>query len=586
MNYLDPLPRPYDVRAFFYQDGDASNTTTGPFYYWKRKYKYILSRWGYSVNLAVIEPFNEIDQMLTYCSQNEAGDDLGSNAGIPACTQANIQTIPNRDSCRENRMYWPKNTLLPATVSQWFTDIANYVRGPVNFNDPVNSPLGEANRPFLASFAGGSEHTDQTFYLPFSNPKVDLLSVHQYMWPGVQDTGKADGWLNYAFKRSQDFRNNYPVANAPPALRKPFIQGEHCYSTEVEFGNTGGHEIEKYFHNYGVSFHNELWASAFSGKFATGMSWHWERVFWWTGALRPPPQDLLNNEWQLSQFSSVLDATNNIDIGLGFAIPIKNQRLHHHFKPLADLLSHESWTELGFFENAYTAHTVFDASQNNPNPIEAYYLKSTENTIAIGWVHNRKASVMNNFYLANTDTTQNFLGCRAPSDTSLTLTGFLPETSYHITWFPTWVNSTIHPVDTVWTTDNEGRLLLDLSTALFGDTITNFYFMDTLRADYAFIITPGPFEKSLVLDEDEPLIGKDWDYKLYPNPTRDVFYLHLPDDAPKDITILDLSGRQVQVLSKATGPTLSFPVAHLAKGVYHVRVTDGLNTKTKKLIIH
>lgn len=38
----------------------------GAFYYWKRKYKYIMSRWGYSVNIAAIEPFNEIDHMLSY----------------------------------------------------------------------------------------------------------------------------------------------------------------------------------------------------------------------------------------------------------------------------------------------------------------------------------------------------------------------------------------------------------------------------------------------------------------------------------------------------------------------------------------
>ena len=62
INFIEPYPQApplnkYDLKRFFFDDGDPSNTESGVFYYWKRKYKYIMSRWGYSVNVAAIEPF-------------------------------------------------------------------------------------------------------------------------------------------------------------------------------------------------------------------------------------------------------------------------------------------------------------------------------------------------------------------------------------------------------------------------------------------------------------------------------------------------------------------------------------------------
>lgn len=268
---------------------------------------------------------------------------------------------------------------------------------------------------------------------------------------------------------------------------------------------------------------------------------------------------------------------------MNIPIPIRNVRLHHHFKPLSDLLSHPSWTELGFFDTDYTAHKFYDHSNTVPNLIEAYYLKSIDSTSAIGWVHNRNAWVMNNFYL--TKATQNYLGCVAPLDTAILLTGFLPDTLYHISWFPTRLNSTVHPVDTVWYTDGDGNLLLDLSTALFGDTIA--YYLDTLRSDYAFIITLGPFVKRMgdvAAEVEYP--SSDWDFGLFPNPARNEVFIRLPGDAPKDISIYDPSGRQLQGLVSVAGSLQRIPVGHLAQGIYYVWVSDETRSKTKKLIIH
>src|SRR5690606_13553181 len=130
INFVEPYPQAppmnkYDLKRFFFKDGDPAQTASGVFYYWKRKYKYIMSRWGYSVNIAAIEPFNEIDQMLSY------------------------QTVTMDAICDENDGTWNTDPALPATINQWITDIAEYVRGPVDLDNPVTSPLGEDKKLFL-----------------------------------------------------------------------------------------------------------------------------------------------------------------------------------------------------------------------------------------------------------------------------------------------------------------------------------------------------------------------------------------------------------------------------------------------------
>ncbi len=552
----DPLTGKYDLKKFFFTDGNANNTDHGIFYYWKRKYKYIMSRWGYSVNIASIEPFNEIDQMLSYQYK-----DLTDKGGI----------------CPENKLIWTKDPDLPSTLDEWITAIADHVRGPVDLDHPVNSPLGEDKKLFLMSYTDAASATDTEHYLHLTNPQVDLMSVHKYAWPDPQyDIGQPDSWMKYAFDHVQDFWNAYPSDNAPLHQRKPFTQGETNYWNEMQVGGWKNH-IEKIFHNYDVSFHNELWSSAFSGKFAAGTTWLWERVFWWPDALPTPPHP--NNQYQLTPPSPVLGATNMIDIGIGTGFPITNRTIHHHFRPLADLLSHPSWQGYDFFNGDFTAHKVFD--ETDVNELEAYYLKDMTNTVAIGWVHNRNAWALNSFYL--TSSVQNFLGCDPPSGQSLALSGFEPEADYFVTWFPTRMNSTVLPAGMQVTSNATGIIALDL-TDQFGGTYDNY--LDTLRADYAFIITPEPFVKSLPQMAEKPLIAPDWDFTMYPNPARDELFIRLPDDAPTDIILHDLAGRQIHTRSSVRGALLRLPIEQLASGVYCIRVSEGDNSKVKKLIIH
>ncbi|MBK8499977.1 MAG: T9SS type A sorting domain-containing protein [Flavobacteriales bacterium] len=112
-------------------------------------------------------------------------------------------------------------------------------------------------------------------------------------------------------------------------------------------------------------------------------------------------------------------------------------------------------------------------------------------------------------------------------------------------------------------------------------------YLDTLHTDYAFIISPFPDVKSMPLTPLEDVhIGSDWDFGLYPNPTRGELFVRLPDDVPKEIVTQDLSGRHIQAWSSVRGPLQHLPIEGFAQGVYWVRVSDGTNSKAKKLIIH
>ena len=546
----DSITNLYDMKRYFYLDGDTTIRDSGPFYFWKRYYKYLMSRWGYSVNVPIIEPFQEIDQMLTYGTVDLSVDST------------------NGATCAENAYVWPADPELPKVIDQWITDISSFVRGEQVLNDPTNSPLGEGDKLFMLSYAGGYPAMPNAadYYRPFLNEAIDILDAHK---------GMGNEWDLHAYGSGvNDYRDTFTSGG----LKKPFNHGEFTHYSSVPGWND---KFEGIFHNYNPTFHNELWSSAFSGKFAAGTTWIGGRVFWLANTLPLPPQDF-GNEFQ-QNFSRTLGATNDLDIGLGFAIPIKNRRVHHHFRPLADLLAHPSWTAYDFFNGDYTAHTYYD--DTNANRIESYYLKSADSTVAIGWVHNRNAWVKNYHYVRNSSSTQNFLGCTSPADTSIVLPGFLDSTEYHITWFPTWLGSTVVPLDTVWTSTGTGELLLDLSTAPLGDTIA--YFLDTLHSDYAFIITVDPFVKSgrRGSDTSAETVSDEWDFSLFPNPARSEVFLKLPHGLPKEIVLLDAMGRQIRSWSGVSTKVLSVNLSELSSGAYAIRVSDGQHARTKKLMI-
>lgn len=70
---------------------------------------------------------------------------------------------------------------------------------------------------------------------------------------------------------------------------------------------------------------------------------------------------------------------------------------------------------------------------------------------------------------------------------------------------------------------------------------------------------------------------------VYPNPVVDSFNVNLSSKFNANnvtVTVTDLAGRTV----KTFGSAASYNVADLAAGVYVVKITDGKNTETKKIV--
>jgi len=558
IQYLNTLPRPYDVKNYFYAGGDTTVLDSGVFYYWKRKYKYIMARWGYSVNLAAIEPFNEIDQMLGYQEHNLTNSTLG---GL----------------CPETKVLWPVDPDLPGTVNQWLTDIMAYVRDPVDPEHPATSPLGEDKMLFLMSYTDryrpDDPETPTGFFQPFNNPKLDIVDVHRGLY-----------WGDDVIRNSYGLDSSFHAAFHPSGVKKPFHNGEYEYVAlkDMDGDPSNGQEYNsgKVFDNYDVSFHNEIWASTFFGNFTAGTSWEWDRVFWWPDALPLPLSDAANPYFATHPPTNVIWETNYLKVGNTLvATPVQNRPVYHNFKPLADLLSNPDLQAYNFFSGDFSPHEVFD-DQNKM--IECYYLVNNTGSMAIGWVHNVNAYWENHYYI--THKAENFLGCESPpGPQSISLPGFAQDHGFQLTWYPTRINGTVPPPANAIST-MAGEVTLDLSEDPLHGIVNNY--LDTLHSDYAFILTPSVIEhRSMILSDGSTTVGPNWDFVLSPNPADDMLNLLLPDDGSSDIAIFDLSGRRVLSWDGVSGPLVNLSIEKLSAGAYSVRVIDGAHSKVKELVI-
>jgi hypothetical protein len=316
---------------------------------------------------------------------------------------------------------------------------------------------------------------------------------------------------------------------------------------------------------------------------STGYSWAWPRIFWWPNALPVPLSESPFQNPIGYIHTNILDSANTLNPN-GIQVQVKNRTVYHNLKPLSELLTNPDWQAYDFFSGEFEPHNVYDAT----NGIEAYYLISLTQPLAIGWVHNLNAYWRNHFYVKNAVTPtvlQNFFGCDTPGVQQLSITGLLPGVDYHVTWFPTRMNDTIHPVDVV-DTSQTGSVLLDLSSAPLGDT-ANLY-LDTLHMDYAFIIAPHPVQRSMHGEgaEESVVQTTEWDYELFPNPASDHLNIVLPEDGIVDITLYDLSGRRIRGWNRTKGLRIGLQIGSLAPGAYYVYVSTGEHSKAKPLIIH
>ena len=75
------------------------------------------------------------------------------------------------------------------------------------------------------------------------------------------------------------------------------------------------------------------------------------------------------------------------------------------------------------------------------------------------------------------------------------------------------------------------------------------------------------------------------DVRVYPNPARNSFVVHLPQNSEASISIINGMGQVVSPSSVKQGDKHIFNSSQLSEGVYYVRIQHGNKTITKKLVI-
>ena len=523
----DPLPGQFHFDSKGYFMAAATPSNAGAAYYWKRKYKYIMSRWGYSTNIAMILTFSEIDNVLGYHE---------------------YQTSAGEYMCCPNDIFYIEDAALKTTISDWHDEvITSYVKAPTG---GTTNGLGETNHPFSISFTGAAWNDPDYCEDLFNNPAIDITDIHWYNDDKAMNEARAN-LVDYVFK---------PGPNGL-GLDKPFHLGEASTYGSI----TGGIETSTYYNNHDISFHNMIWATAMQGGCTTGQDWQWPIIHRWRDANDEPPGSTANEVPEPFTFFPFTPLEVNDEI----------KPLYDNYTPLSEFLSQSG---INFNDN-FTP--VGDLIPNDN--IEYYMLLKSDKTEAYGWVHNINKYWGNNYYY--TASLQNYYGCEDLAATVATTVeldySFTPYGTYQFEFYATQNGSQSLPNDYVQLATADGKLTLDLSSLPLNCNV--------MRADYAFKIKKiPPAAQRIANTKVSATQVKDFAFTVSPNPNYGVFNIFINKSITNEnvlVKVLDLTGRVVYKNKLINHNNLTLNLSQIAKGCYYVQLQISSINKIQKLII-
>ena len=579
--------------AYYTYDNNAKTHVDSLFaspklrYYWKRRYKYILSRYGYSVNLAALETFNEIDGVMGFKNDSLTGQNGG---GYCSCNCGKFYSIPG----------------LRDTINNWHTDILGYAKNIIMPN--ANKHLTTVS---FTDYGAWCCHDDikntidqQNFYHLLTNPNIDFADIHSYI--NGQDKNQF-GFLAFISSSSGFVRNTLGINNKPfhfgecmtPGNITVAGAGKARMSDTVEYFN--GYKLTKtgsnnqgtcnFFNNYDISFHNELWATTFMNIFTSSLTWAWETVHWWPDA---NPTKAYYTTSDFATVDNVLGDPNTEFMPDGSQKTFFNKKIYHDFEPLSNFVQQtpgidfsQHYTPMKFYGDGVS---VLNDYQPNATPpvfpsasIECYYLLDNGNTGAYGWVHNLNYYWLNNYYYYSDGTTninyENLSGCglQAKSTQPLFWINLSPNTKYSIAYYYTRMGSapSNFPQYSVQTTDASGAFYIDV-TSLGCDSTT---------ADFAFSISlSSGTPTGRTTNIQNKTNNDDFDILISPNPSDGVYNIKINKTGSYNISVYNSIGDIILVENdinkNATVDLSSQPV-----GIYYIKVSEGNNNlKHFKLI--
>ena len=497
-------------------------------YYHKRSYKYFLSRYGYSVNLGIVQPLNETDGVI------------GFNGSF-TYQESNCDPIDNGDM--------PFVTSLIDSVNSWLTDVVGFIKAPVTAGG-----IDDNNHLFEISYLGVSGVIDPNEYAPwmnyyalFENSKLDL-----------------NGLSSYAESQNQmESRKDYYYNIATWCAQKPLHLAEGNTFGYISVIEPNDKQTAYYYNNYDISFHNELWATAFMGTIGSINTWIGEVVHRWPYATHPDHEE--GDDFNISP----LLGTQNPPV------TIVCESFYHNFKPLSAFLY------LIDFSQNYSAEKYY----NTTTLIESYYLKSADLNNAWGWVHNINKYWANNYYFEDDQQVQydHFYGCenlqQSPA-TSFTITGFNPNQTYYIYFFPTRMNGQTLPSSTTLSSNSSGELTINLSSSPLG--------CDSINADYAYFISDVEHTwNNTRMAYSKPAVIEAADIKIIPNPSAGIFTVSLsgPFSGNCQVEVYNYTGNLVlrdRVLNESM---FSLNLSSKSKGIYYLKIITDKSTCIKQLAV-
>lgn len=205
--------------------------------YYKQRLRYIISRWGYSNNIAILELMSEIDGVGIRYVPNEANQLVAHDCYY----EIDLKNQGNEGACindRESEI--PEKNYVQNLVGEWSAEMATYLKSKF-----YEAPLVSAN------YAGDKGKQDSSF----AAKDVDVMTRNNYSYDRFLDA-------NYEYYSTQFYAADYDLNRNKTEyadLNKPFM-----------FSESG--PIPLYECCRGVEAVRSTWKLSFSGL-AGAMDW-------------------------------------------------------------------------------------------------------------------------------------------------------------------------------------------------------------------------------------------------------------------------------------------------------------------------
>lgn len=536
-------------------------------YWWKRRYKYFLSRYGYSVNLSGIEMFNEVDLSMQYFGQNF--------------------NDPENTTCPNHRKFWAADPNFKLALGKWINYMTEYVKKPVVLGGLEESKLLSISYSYTGMYINDNNlnplplnqfyglYDDNNSSFSDNNFKhLDYLDIHHYVGSSG-DPGKNMHKQRYDMKNGDIM--GIPNNNIATIFNKPVRFGEigtdgsiiyKASSTAIQ----GKVDTQKYYNNLYISLHNDLWGTSFSGNLGTGQSWFYEVIHRWDYAQFTPPLQspyigFFNYPTDKGDPFLLYDQ-NGVLLTSGTISPY-----YHEYNRLATFEAQIDRTQ------SFAYKMLYDETQG----IEAYYMINGSSE-SYGWIHNLEHFWYNSYYYTNTTNYTTAPGndpyrwntCIVPSISNpILLTGFQPLEAYEISYFYTRLGPVpfFFPQSEIVSADPNGQIEIPPTTLAYLGC-------DSTTADFAFHITLIPQRRHDVHAKNYDQTSRN-NIVFYPNPATDQLNF-ISDEEVLSIKIVNLQGQQVL---NVTNPISAINIKELPAGVYFIHTKSALHFNIDKIII-